>query len=166
MAPATNPTAPTTNNWTHPFGALDAQPANVAGAAAASPSRVAIVNSLLPTIIPSTDSPSSTAVNILLIFAIILAIAGSITIVWLWIRRRTRRDRVPQKQAWDDGNPFAKSMLSRPQLIMHMGATEEKTQDALLQEVPNVFRILGRPNVATKDGDVDEAIPEYQKATQ
>nr|GAT61240.1 predicted protein [Mycena chlorophos] len=125
-------------------------------------------------VVPSTfDSksdgggPSSTAVNVLLVMAIVVALAGTAGVVWICFRRRNRRTSPPRKpQSWEMRNPFAVKgvLMPRPNLIMHMGATEA-TQDALLQEVPNVWRVLGRPNVATHDADVDEAIPDYRQKT-
>ncbi|KAJ7063089.1 hypothetical protein C8F01DRAFT_1250672 [Mycena amicta] len=128
--------------------------------------------SLLPTVIPASSTSPSSAVDVLLVFAIVLALVGTMAIIWICLRHRSRRVQPPPapkmaQQPSDTGNPFAVQniLMPRPDLIMHMQATETKATHTLLQEVPSVWRILGRPNVATQDDFVDDAIPDYRNKT-
>lgn len=59
--------------------------------------------------------------------------------------------------------PFwTKRTMPSPDLIM---AAQTKTNETLLAEAPNVWRILGRPNVATEESEpeYEQAIPTHRK---
>ncbi|KAJ7634981.1 hypothetical protein FB45DRAFT_1056932 [Roridomyces roridus] len=127
-----------------------------------------------PAALPLTPkSTSSTALYVVLIIAIVLLLVATAAIVWLCFWRRNRRpsarnlpevsaeDAIRGKAArdsrqtyvipktWDSTQPFW--------AVPSISTTETRMNEKLLAEVPNVWRILGRPNVAV-DSD-EEAIP-------
>ncbi|KAJ7185403.1 hypothetical protein C8R46DRAFT_1025454 [Mycena filopes] len=125
----------------------------------------------------STSMPSA-ALDAILIIAILLALLGTSGIAWICYRRRTRvpsaselavgegsRNVMMQEahiipNTWDSSHAFwVKRAMPAPNLIT---SAQTKMNAALLSEVPNVWRILGRPNVATTEDD-EEAIPAIRK---
>ncbi|KAJ6570972.1 hypothetical protein DFH09DRAFT_1312986 [Mycena vulgaris] len=116
----------------------------------------------------SSTVPPSTALIILLVFATLLALLGTCYIVWLCFRQRNRsavgfgpaamqtREMIRSApgethiiaKTWDSSQPFwTKCIMHSPDLM----TVETKMSDALLSEVPKVWRILGRTNVAPED---------------
>ncbi|KAJ7913857.1 hypothetical protein B0H13DRAFT_2325850 [Mycena leptocephala] len=117
---------------------------------------------------PSTPS-SSTGLEIFLIISVVLVLLGTMIIVWLCFRcctstrvppasEQTAVKLEPENAAgrpkmiqeahiipntWDGSHAFwVKRTMPNPDLIT---ATQTKMNEALLSEVPNVWRILGRP---------------------
>ncbi|KAJ7315017.1 hypothetical protein DFH08DRAFT_425362 [Mycena albidolilacea] len=137
--------------------------------------------------VASPASLSATTVDVLLILAIIVALSGTCVIVWLCFRQRTRMPTRPSEQApqkdpeiatstpkimqethivpntWDSSHAFwVKRVMHIPDPIT---TTQTRMNEGLLSEVPKVWRILGRPNVATEDSEpeYDEAISDRRK---
>ncbi|KAJ7778587.1 hypothetical protein DFH07DRAFT_1056032 [Mycena maculata] len=138
----------------------------------------------------STETPlSSTALDILLVIVIVLALLSTFSIVWLCLRRRTRPPPSTEAAAverdvtavlkmiqsgrgrthiipktWDSSHPFwMKRTMPSPDFIT---GAQTKMNETLLAEVPNVWRILGRSDVATEDSEpeYEQAIPTPRKA--
>ncbi|KAJ7512865.1 hypothetical protein B0H11DRAFT_2182194 [Mycena galericulata] len=137
--------------------------------------------------VASTSSTplSSTALDVVLILVIVLALLAAFSIVWLCSRRLARNPEpgaavevdVTAKnptmtghgrahvipETWDSSHRFwTKYTVPSSNLIL---STENKMNDTLLAEVPNVWRILGRPNAAEGDAEEEdgEAIPTPRK---
>ncbi|KAJ7126269.1 hypothetical protein C8R44DRAFT_874634 [Mycena epipterygia] len=118
---------------------------------------------------------SSTADDIALIFVILIASLGALSVVWLCCRARTRAHspREPAeveagatKEVWTYGctktpettHPvWATPPILSPGLI---GAAQTRMNGTFLSEVPHVWRALGRSK-ATVDS---EKIPEHREA--
>ncbi|KAJ7038023.1 hypothetical protein C8F04DRAFT_389051 [Mycena alexandri] len=135
----------------------------------------------------SPASLSSAALDAVLIIAIALALLGTSAIVWVCHRRRTRVLRITRESEQDEGESRPNLMMQETHIIPNtwdnshafwvkrtmpstdlITSAEVKMNEALLSEVPNVWRILGRPNVATtedSDSDYREAIPEIRKTS-
>ncbi|KAJ6495452.1 hypothetical protein C8R45DRAFT_987394 [Mycena sanguinolenta] len=112
----------------------------------------------------NSSAPLSTViVDIILFIGIIAAILGTGAIVWFCFRRRMRAQR---------GLENAPEMIeaakmgtgSQPKFWV-IATSQTKTNEALLSDVPNIWRILGRPNVGSEP-DYGEAIYDYRKPDQ
>ncbi|KAJ7450850.1 hypothetical protein FB451DRAFT_1410174 [Mycena latifolia] len=142
-------------------------------------------SSTASTVSVASSSPATlpmAALIVVIVLGMLFALLGTCYIVWLCYRRRTRRTRASELPVigkdvpdgamihspyprtsvistdWDDGSsqPFwTKCTVHPPDL----NAT-------LLAEVPRVWRILGRPNVATEDSESEfgAAKAEHRKA--
>ncbi|KAJ7717030.1 hypothetical protein B0H16DRAFT_448718 [Mycena metata] len=127
---------------------------------------------------------SSVALDAILIIAIAIALLGTSALVWVCYRRRIRVLRITKESegesrsnlmmkethiipnTWDNSHAFwVKRNMPSTDLIT---SAQVKMNETLLSEVPNVWRILGRPNVATTKGsesDYEDAIPEVRKTS-
>ncbi|KAJ7151827.1 hypothetical protein C8R43DRAFT_1127461 [Mycena crocata] len=106
-----------------------------------------------PVVVLTSGLLSLTAVDVLLILAIVIALLGTFAI--RHSKRAESAGGAKPRKAWDSSRPFWVKSIPSPALIMR---AQTKPNDTLLAEVPTMWRILGRAKE-----DSDEAIPEYRK---
>ncbi|KAF8205417.1 hypothetical protein K438DRAFT_1757383 [Mycena galopus ATCC 62051] len=130
--------------------------------------------------VDSSTPLSSPALDVVLVIAIVLALSGTGAIVWLCFRRRTPVPLASEPAPQPDSEKDLGSALKSPKNIAEahitsttldsgqafwvkrtmpipglINATQTRVNEALLSEVPNIWRILGRPNVAVEDSERD-----------